>query len=97
MARKPSVADVPKNAWRVKYLSGLVRVETAEVKIAEYTTAKGTAGYKVVADGTPNSFDADFWRVTNLITNKSKTYFGESAWMDARREASDLDFGAWGI
>ena len=95
MSRKPSIKDVPKGSWEVRYASGLVRVEYAEVRIAEYTTASNTAGYKVVPEGTPNSFDAEFWRVTNLITNKSKGYFGESAWMDARREASDIVFGAW--
>jgi hypothetical protein len=97
VSRKPSITDVPKSAWQVAYLSDLVRVESAVVSIAEYTLPNRTAGYRVVPDGTPNSFASEFWRVTNLVTKKSKGYFGESAWSDARREASDLDFGAWSI
>lgn len=40
-------------------------------------------------------FDEDYWRMTNLATGKKKYFYGESAWSDSRREASDLDFGAW--
>ncbi len=40
-------------------------------------------------------FDADYWRMTNLATGKKKYYYGETAWSDSRREASDIDFGAW--
>lgn len=40
-------------------------------------------------------FDADYWRMTNLATGKKKYYYGELAWSDSRREASDIDFGAW--
>ncbi len=40
-------------------------------------------------------FDEDYWRMTNLATGKKKYFYGEMAWADSRREASDLDFGAW--
>lgn len=40
-------------------------------------------------------FDADYWRMTNRATGKKKYFYGESAWSDSRREASDIDFGAW--
>lgn len=41
-------------------------------------------------------FSEDYWKV--IPTNgKPKYFYGESAWMDARRMASDLDFGAWSI
>lgn len=39
-------------------------------------------------------FDEDYWKV--VPTNgKPKYFYGESAWSDARRFASDIDFGAW--
>jgi hypothetical protein len=41
-------------------------------------------------------FPEDYWKV--IPTNgKPKYFYGESAWSDARRMASDLDFGAWNI
>jgi hypothetical protein len=40
-------------------------------------------------------FDGDYWRLINKTTNKKKYFYGESAWADSRREASDLDSGAW--
>ncbi len=40
-------------------------------------------------------FAEDYWRMTNLETGKKKYFYGEMAWADSRREASDLDFGAW--
>ncbi len=40
-------------------------------------------------------FAEDYWRMTNLATGKKKYFYGEMAWADSRREASDLDFGAW--
>ncbi len=49
-----------------------------------------------VAVGTAD-FPQDYWMVKNKTTNKKKYYYGEMAWADSRREASDLDFGAWSI
>lgn len=49
-----------------------------------------------VSAGTAQFYE-DYWQVKNKQTNKKKYYYGETAWMDARREASDLDFGAWAI
>jgi hypothetical protein len=40
-------------------------------------------------------FPEDYWRMTNRETGKKKYFYGESAWSDSRREASDIDFGAW--
>ena len=34
-------------------------------------------------------FDQDYWLVLNKATNKKKYYYGELAWANARREASD--------
>jgi hypothetical protein len=42
-------------------------------------------------------FYQDYWAVTNKETKKKKYYYGEMAWADSRREASDIDFGAWSI
>jgi hypothetical protein len=42
-------------------------------------------------------FYQDYWAVTNKATKKKKYYYGEMAWADSRREASDIDFGAWSI
>jgi hypothetical protein len=39
-------------------------------------------------------FDEDYWKVIPA-GEKPKYFYGESAWSDARRLASDLDFGAW--
>lgn len=39
-------------------------------------------------------FAEDYWRLTNFTNGKKKYFYGESAWSDSRREASDLDFGA---
>ncbi len=41
-------------------------------------------------------FPEDYWRVIPA-GEKPKYFYGESAWMDARRIASDLDFEAWSI
>lgn len=41
-------------------------------------------------------FAEDYWKVIPA-GGKPKYFYGESAWMDARRTASDLDFGAWSI
>jgi hypothetical protein len=40
-------------------------------------------------------FPEDYWRMTDVATGKKKYFYGESAWSDSRREASDIDFGAW--
>jgi hypothetical protein len=40
-------------------------------------------------------FPEDYWRMKNVETGKVKYFYGELAWADSRREASDLDFGAW--
>jgi hypothetical protein len=42
-------------------------------------------------------FAEDYWRMTNVITGKKKYFYGELAWADSRREASDLDFEAWNV
>ena len=52
------------------------------------------SGLVELAVGTAE-FPEDYWRMTNRETGKKKYFYGESAWSDSRREASDLDFGAW--
>jgi hypothetical protein len=42
-------------------------------------------------------FPGDYWVMQNKATNKKKYFYGESAWSNSRREASDIDFGAWSI
>jgi hypothetical protein len=39
-------------------------------------------------------FDEDYWQLLNKATGKKKYFYGETAWSDSRREASDLDWGA---
>ena len=41
-------------------------------------------------------FPGDYWQVIPA-SGKAKYFYGETAWMDARRFASDIDFGAWTI
>lgn len=40
-------------------------------------------------------FAEDYWRMTNKESGKVKYFYGETAWSDSQREASDLDRGAW--
>ena len=40
-------------------------------------------------------FDEDYWKVVPLAGGVTKYFYGETAWSDARRYASDFDFGAW--
>jgi hypothetical protein len=95
MARVPSVSKVAKDAWWTKFESDKVRVEIADIRLAQVV---GTSRYEVVAVGTPNSFDAEVWRVTDAKSKKAKVFWGETAWSDARRYASDLDFTVvWGM
>ena len=42
-------------------------------------------------------FQNDYWRVVDKKSKKKKYFYGEMAWSDSRRFASDLDFGAWRI
>jgi hypothetical protein len=49
-----------------------------------------------VAVGTAE-FPQDYWMLKNKATNKKKYFYGEMAWADSRREASDIDSGAWSI
>jgi hypothetical protein len=42
-------------------------------------------------------FHQDYWMLKNKITGKKKYFYGEMAWANSRREASDIDFGAWSI
>jgi hypothetical protein len=37
----------------------------------------------------------DYWKVVNKVTGKKKYFYGEYAWADSRREASDIDFEAY--
>lgn len=38
-------------------------------------------------------FNDDYWRIIDKTTGKKKYFYGEVAWQDAHREASDLDWG----
>jgi hypothetical protein len=41
-------------------------------------------------------FSGDYWRLIDKVNRKTKYFYGETAWQDSRREASNLDFAAWG-
>lgn len=41
-------------------------------------------------------FPEDYWKVVPA-GGKPEYFYGESAWMNARRVAADIDFGAWSI
>lgn len=91
MARMPSVSKIEKNDWWTKFESGLVKVEVAEVYLVNVQGSE----YQICDWDVYGAFAADFYRITNVRTNKKKIFWGETAWMDARRFASDLDFAAW--
>jgi hypothetical protein len=46
-----------------------------------------------------DGFRAEIWRVKPAKETgvRAKTFYGETAWMDARRLAADIDFGAWSL
>lgn len=94
MAKNPTLKDVPKSEWEIVYESDLVVVSNARLPIAQVA---GTSGYEIVARGEYGSFEGDFWLVKTKGDNKQKFFFGETAWMSARRFAADVDFGAWSI
>lgn len=41
-------------------------------------------------------FPQDYWKVVPT-TGKTKYFYGELAWTNAQRLASDIDFRAWGF
>lgn len=88
----PSVSKIRKDEWEILYESGLVKIEIAEVYLVNVMGSK----YEVCSHDTHGAFRADFYRVTNVRTNKPKLFWGETAWMDAQRFAGDLDFGSLG-
>ncbi len=63
--------------------------------VSEWETAYASE-LVIVSYGTA-VFEQDYWRVKNLSNGKVQYFYGESAWSDARRIASDIDFGAWSI
>lgn len=92
MAKSPNVSKIGKDEWFTKFESGLVKVEVAYVYLVN--TIGST--YEICDEDTHGAFQTDFYRVTNVRTNKKKVFYGEVAWMDAQRLASDLDFSAMG-
>jgi hypothetical protein len=91
MAKKPNVSKIAEGEWIVRYRSGLVKVELAEVYLVNVIGSE----YEICSADTYGAFPADFYRVTNVYTGKVKTFYGEMARFDARRFASDLDFACW--
>lgn len=92
MAKMPNVSKIGKNEWWTKFDTGLVKVEIAEVYLVNVIGSQ----YEVCDRETYGAFPADFYRVTNVRTNKKKLFWGETAWMDAQRYAGDIDFAAYG-
>lgn len=92
MAKAPNVSKIEKNEWWTKFESGLVKVEVAEVYLVNVIGSQ----YEICEWDTYGAFPADFYRVTNVRTNKKKIFWGEMAWMDAQRLAGDLDFASYG-
>ena len=64
------------------------------VKLVQEWEVAYDSGLVRVSYGTA-VFEQDYWKVENKITNKVRYFYGETAWSDARRIASDIDFGAW--
>ena len=88
----PSVSKIEKEDWETRFESGLVKIEIAEVYLVNVMGSQ----YEICDWDTHGAFPADFYRVTNVRTNKKKIFWGETGWMDAQRFASDLDFGSLG-
>lgn len=98
MSKAPNVKDVPKSSWHTVYESDKVLVTSALVYIRQYSMPDSTAGYEIVPDKSYGSFPTEFWKVQNLTeASNPQVFFGESAWMNARRVAADIDLGAWSI
>ena len=89
MASNPTLKDIPKSQWVLLYESDLVEVSNAVLPIAQVA---GTSKYQIVPHKTYGSFMGDFWLVKDLTSGKSKFFFGETAWSDAKRFAGDIDF-----
>lgn len=78
--------------WDTVYESDLVKVEVAYALVHQNSAGR----YVVTTEESYRAFQADFWKVTPAGKTPKK-FFGETAWMDARRVASDFDFQAWSI
>ena len=87
----PSVSKIRKDEWETLYESNLVKIEIAEVYLVNVMGSQ----YEICSHDAHGAFYADFYRITNVRTNKAKIFWGETAWMDARRFAGDLDFASW--
>jgi hypothetical protein len=55
--------------------------------VAESDKVKVSVGQAVFAD--------DYWKVEDKVNKKVKYFYGEFAWANARRFASDLDFAIY--
>ena len=93
MASMLRVSQIAKDDWFVKYESDLVKVEVAFIYLVNVSGSK----YEICSHDTYGAFNAEVWRVFDFKTKRGKVFSGETAWSDARRFASDLDFGAWSI
>jgi hypothetical protein len=66
------------------------------VKLVKEWTVAYDSDLVTVSYGTA-VFEQDYWKLVNKVTKKTTYFYGESAWSNARRIASDTDFGAWSI
>ena len=73
--------------WETKYESSAVLVELA-------TDWLDPKSFELVALESAGAYLTEFWRVTPT-EGRQVLYYGESAWSDAKRMASDFDFSAY--
>ena len=88
MRTKPKASDI--KSWDMLWHSDKVVIYQASVWVEQVSN-----GYAVVNEKTDRSFDADFYKVMPRA-GRTKTFFGETGWFQARAYAVDFDFGAWG-
>jgi len=83
-------------SWKLETLTQLKGTQMAKpsVKLVQEWEVAYESGLVKVSYGTA-VFEQDYWKVENRIINKVQYFYGETAWSDARRRASDIDFGAW--
>ncbi len=78
----------PKIATTVKRKVGSIMSKPLVSSVKEWFVEFDSDLVKVEWDGN------DYWRV-KPTGQRAQYFYGESAWMDARRTAADIDFKAW--
>lgn len=92
MARRPTLADT--SDWEVAYESTIVKMERATLTIDGRDMKQGAYRVTVLEHESYQQRGPDGG--PTLVPKQSKLFYGESAWSDAERMASDVDRGAIG-